>query len=77
MMFGQPETLVATAFCVPGKIERISKRLGRIAALGDRCQIEYRKGDHNLMLELNLYTRIVHQGNLVILAPAGIKKSRR
>lgn len=35
MMLGQPEALVTPAFPVPGKIKRVAKRLGSVAAFGD------------------------------------------
>jgi hypothetical protein len=33
---------------VPGKIKRVAKRLGSIAAFGDRGQVKDGKGDHVL-----------------------------
>jgi hypothetical protein len=61
MMLGQPEALVAPALCVPGKIKRVAKRLGSVAAFGDRGQVKDGKGDHvlhigaiNSMTSLNL-----------------------
>ena len=48
MMLGQPEALVAPALCVPGKIKRVAKRLGSVAAFGDWGQVKDGKGDHVL-----------------------------
>ena len=35
VMLGQPEALVAPSLTVPGKIEGVAERLGRVRALGD------------------------------------------
>src|SRR5437870_1639209 len=46
VMLGEPEALVAPALDVPGEIERIGKRLRRIAALTDGSEVEHGEGDH-------------------------------
>ncbi len=46
VMLGQPEPLVAPRLGMPGEIERIGKRLRRIAALENGREVEHGEGDH-------------------------------
>ena len=47
-MLGEPIAVIAPAFGMPSEVERVAQRLGGIAALGDRREVENGEGDHEL-----------------------------
>ncbi|MGA9666784.1 MAG: hypothetical protein WBQ69_10090 [Gallionella sp.] len=52
-MLGQPVAPVIPALSMQGKIQRVAKRLGSIAAFGDRGQVKDGKRDHLLFRYVN------------------------
>ena len=47
-MLGQPIAMVAPLLRVPSEIDRVAQRLGRVAALDDRREIEHRERNHGI-----------------------------
>jgi hypothetical protein len=46
VVFGEPEAVVAPAFAVLGKVERVAEGIGSVAAFGDGGEVEYRERNH-------------------------------